>query len=907
MEKGLSIGAAHVRQPRRARQSPSCFGDTLRVRQPIALPRNAKRGRPNTKCTTSFAKLYAEDTTFTYSLGQVVGNPDRVKGFTYPFSELKGNIQKVRIYGDFAIVNDRSDYTAHNSTPPAPFRLGASGESRQVPARSAVFNQDPFGSADRSGVQQWERQVAGDCVSIHADDHGDKNALMRLSRRNLPRRFAAAHAADLQNHIIQETHMQAVDNQVRHHGPTLRTCRAESTQISSGQRKRRTTIVGILVTFLFSWPSLAQAQPGPYTLYPINTNTGAVYSPAMDVNDDGVVVGYWNGPTTDDPTLFSRGYVWTRASGLQPMITDSNTMRQFPISSAINDPSQTLRINSNGVIAGTGCFQIPSFNCQAATWSSSQGLRFLGAFDNNAHESHAAGINDTPQVVGYSWGGGYNQLGPFIWSVDGIQSLSGFPGYNGRAFGVNAAGTTVGVMATVSDINPLAFVWSASNGTMVIPDLPSSGSVALAINDFGTVVGYYLLPDLLQGGSTYHVFRWSAASGTRDLNAPAGSVDSMDINNAGDIVVTIILPSSGTRVPYLYRNGAWTDLNTLLPPDAGFTLQYATAINNKGWITGIGSTSSPFITQQGYVMVPPNRAPVASDGSVQTNEDTAVTGTLSASDADGDPLTFSVVTNGVNGSVVITNPATGAFTYTPNANANGIDTFQLKVNDGALDSNIATITISIVPINDAPVASNGTATVTAGGSVSGSFLASDIDSSNLTYSIVTNASKGTAAVTNAATGSFTYIANQNSSGTDSFTFMANDGGLDSNVATVTVTISPACAANISASVSITQGMPKLDRKTGRYTQSVTLKNNDGTVAGPLSLVLDGLSANATLFNATGTTGCVAPTGTPYINVGVGTDGFFGTREKVSVTLEFQNPSGQTISYTPRVLVGTGPR
>jgi uncharacterized protein (TIGR02246 family) len=62
-----------------------------------------------------FAKLYTEDATFTYSTGKVVGKAERVKDFTYPFTDLKDDLQKVRIYGEFAIVNDRSDYTAHSS------------------------------------------------------------------------------------------------------------------------------------------------------------------------------------------------------------------------------------------------------------------------------------------------------------------------------------------------------------------------------------------------------------------------------------------------------------------------------------------------------------------------------------------------------------------------------------------------------------------------------------------------------------------------------------------------------------------------------------------------------------------------------------------------------------------------
>ena len=65
--------------------------------------------------------------------------------------------------------------------------------------------------------------------------------------------------------------------------------------------------------------------------------------------------------------------------------------------------------------------------------------------------------------------------------------------------------------------------------------------------------------------------------------------------------------------------------------------------------------------------VPVNSAPVANDATLAVNEDTPKNGQLSGSDADGDPLTYSIVTNGTKGSAVITDTATGDFTYTPNA------------------------------------------------------------------------------------------------------------------------------------------------------------------------------------------------------------------------------------------------
>ncbi len=208
--------------------------------------------------------------------------------------------------------------------------------------------------------------------------------------------------------------------------------------------------------------------------------------------------------------------------------------------------------------------------------------------------------------------------------------------------------------------------------------------------------------------------------------------------------------------------------------------------------------------------------------------------------------------------------------------------------------------------NRPPIASNGTASVTAGASVQGTLSATDPDGDSLTYSIVTNGTQGTAVITDTGTGALTYTANVGSSGTDTFTFKANDGFVDSNTATITVTITPPgpCATDISATVAVTsQGPLKLNKKTGRYIQALTLKNGDGAVSGSVSLALDSLSSNATLFNATGTTACAAPSGSPYINVDVGTNSVFDPRERATVTLEFTNPSGQAVTYTNRVLAG----
>ncbi|EDN69836.1 VCBS [Beggiatoa sp. PS] len=113
-----------------------------------------------------------------------------------------------------------------------------------------------------------------------------------------------------------------------------------------------------------------------------------------------------------------------------------------------------------------------------------------------------------------------------------------------------------------------------------------------------------------------------------------------------------------------------------------------------------------------------------------TLEDTDLSDTLSAYDADGDTLTYSIVSNGSNGNVVITNATTGAFTYTPNTNFNGTDTFTYQVNDGTEDSNTATVTVNITSVEDVPEASNVNISgiTTVGETLTGNYTYMDVES-----------------------------------------------------------------------------------------------------------------------------------------------------------------------------------
>jgi VCBS repeat-containing protein len=104
-----------------------------------------------------------------------------------------------------------------------------------------------------------------------------------------------------------------------------------------------------------------------------------------------------------------------------------------------------------------------------------------------------------------------------------------------------------------------------------------------------------------------------------------------------------------------------------------------------------------------------NTPPVAVDNAYATNAETelsiAAPGVLgNDTDADGDPLTAIPNVDPPNG--ILNLSADGSFTYTPNANFTGLDTFTYHANDGTADSNIATVTITVSPRKDPPVAND---------------------------------------------------------------------------------------------------------------------------------------------------------------------------------------------------------
>jgi hypothetical protein len=206
-----------------------------------------------------------------------------------------------------------------------------------------------------------------------------------------------------------------------------------------------------------------------------------------------------------------------------------------------------------------------------------------------------------------------------------------------------------------------------------------------------------------------------------------------------------------------------------------------------------GTLNSWSIEVTAYVPKP-NQAPVAGDDSANTDEDIGITIDVLSndSDADGDPIVISSVTEPVSGTAVENND--GTITYTPDANFNGTDSFTYTIDDGNGGTDTATVTVTVNPVADPPDAVDDAESTTVDTVVTIDVLANDSDPDGDALAVidVTAPVNGTAeAVDSDADGvldSVTYTPASDFIGTDSFTYTVSDGNGGTATATVTVDV-----------------------------------------------------------------------------------------------------------------------
>ncbi|MAT98453.1 MAG: hypothetical protein CL608_15015 [Anaerolineaceae bacterium] len=312
-----------------------------------------------------------------------------------------------------------------------------------------------------------------------------------------------------------------------------------------------------------------------------------------------------------------------------------------------------------------------------------------------------------------------------------------------------------------------------------------------APNFFGSETFTYTVSDGRNGSDTATV----TIEVTAVNDVPTANDDSETASEeSGTIQIDVLANDEDIDV------GDVLTIDSVSAPDNGGTavinnnqIEYTAATGFVGTETftytvsdGNGGSDTALVTMTIYVSHS-NAAPNAHNDSPETLEDSPIIIDVlnNDDDPDGDSLSILSVSNPVHGTAVIQG---SRIKYTPDPNFHGSDSFTYTVGDGEF-TDIATVNITIVSVNDMPQAASDSAATSAGATVVIKVLDNDndpVEGNRLTVTSVANPAHGTA-TTNGTT--ITYKPDSGFVGTETFTYTLSDG-TDSVTGTVTVTVNP---------------------------------------------------------------------------------------------------------------------
>lgn len=531
------------------------------------------------------------------------------------------------------------------------------------------------------------------------------------------------------------------------------------------------------------------------------------------------------GATVNGNPRQGAAYVFTESNGIwsqaQKLIaSDGASYEDFGRSAAID--GGTIMIGSiDASVNGTPEGAVYVYDETNGVWSQSQKLV---ANDGTQYSDFGMSIDmdGTEAIIGASnaMSGGltgmgaayvFNDYGGNWYQTQKLEAKGGVP-YGEFGWSVNFYNATTVLVSMPFDQNNdgATYVFSDATGTWVqTHELVSTNGTDFgsSMADTGRNVLIGAMYSTVNGhGTQGAAYLFGNAELDLALSVPNRVNPSKDFNSqtivtnsstsiSPAVTATIMVPAAASFVSASASQGSCKNASGMVTCDFGPIAGNAgsatanlvlKAENNPGGM--IYSTASlvratPALSASTASKI--NHLPVASDGTLTTPVDTAANGVLKATDADNDPLTFSIVSQPSHGKVTINDASKGVYTYTPDATYSGADSFTFKVNDGYADSNTATVIVSVT--NQAPVAQNGNLTTGEGKPASGTLQAKDPDGDALRYSIVAPPGYGTVSV-NSATGSFTYTPQSGFAGMDSFAFDVSDGQNQSNTATVSITV-----------------------------------------------------------------------------------------------------------------------
>jgi probable HAF family extracellular repeat protein len=250
--------------------------------------------------------------------------------------------------------------------------------------------------------------------------------------------------------------------------------------------------------------------------------------------------------------------------------------------------SEAFGLNESGQVVGTsGTAGVPSYFGHAFIFSD-QRMRDLGTLGGTWSE--AFGINERGEVAGGSAIAGDQTAHAFLYRKGKLRDINPRGSAGSVAYGINDSGAVVGYAFLKR--GPHAFVYSDEHVTD-LGTLGGSGSGAKAINQSGEIVGNANL----EGDSMSHAFLYRNKR-MIDLGSFGGNSEALAINDYGSIVgYSWTLPGSGGGPPggpfneihaFISDGRTMVNLNDLIASGSGWTLDQATGINNLGQIVGYG-------------------------------------------------------------------------------------------------------------------------------------------------------------------------------------------------------------------------------------------------------------------------------------------------------------------------------
>ena len=423
------------------------------------------------------------------------------------------------------------------------------------------------------------------------------------------------------------------------------------------------------------------------------------------------------------------------------------------------------------------------------------------------------------QTIGYAPNANFNGVESLTYTISDSQGVTetavlliAVEFVNDAPVAVNDTATTnedtpitVNVLANDSDIEgdllELVSVTPAANGLIAI-SLDNTLRYTPTLNFHGTELVSYTIADGNAGVATATLeitvlpvndapTAVNDSGATDEETAVTLTVLANDSDLDGDAISVVAVgnPTNGTAVLNADQTISYTPAPNFYGSDS---FSYTLADGNGGQATATVAVA----------VRPVNDAPVAADDAATTDEDTVVVIQVlgNDSDVDGEPLSVVAVTSPAHGTITLNGDNT--LTYTPAPNFFGSDAVSYTVRDGSGVEATAVVNITVVAVNDAPVAvADGATTVVSpnGGATAViiNVLAndSDIEGDSLTVSAVTAPAFGTASLN--ADQTVTYTPAAGFVGTDSFAYVVGDGNGGEETAVVTILVEPGTATQCS--------------------------------------------------------------------------------------------------------------